>query len=157
VLLLTGVALLPLARLHAEEPKSKAEPNKGVTKMDFGKTADGTPVERFTLTNGKVTAKVITLGGIVTELIVPDRDGKPGDVVLGFDTLDGYLAPHPYFGAIVGRVANRVAGGKFTLDGKEYHLAVNNGPNSLHGGKKGFDKVVWMPRTPRDRPARRSP
>ena len=95
------------------------------------------------LTNGRITAKVMTYGAILTELHVPDRDGKPGDVVLGFDTLEGYLAGHPYFGATVGRVANRIARGKFTLDGKDYTLAVNNGPNTLHGGLKGFDKVVW--------------
>ena len=88
-------------------------------------------------------AKIITYGGIITELDAPDRDGKMGDVVLGFDNLKGYLAGHPYFGALVGRVANRVAKGQFTLDGKEYKLAINNGPNSLHGGEKGFDKVVW--------------
>ena len=111
--------------------------------MDFGKTADGTPVERYTLTNGKITAKVMTYGGILTDLIVPDRDGKPSDVVLGFDTLEGYTKGHPFFGATVGRYANRIAGGKFTLDGKDYKLAVNNGPNSLHGGTKGFDKSVW--------------
>jgi aldose 1-epimerase len=116
----------------------------GVQKADFGKTADGTPVELYTLTNAHgLKAKIITYGGIVTELDVPDRDGKLGDVVLGFDDLKGYLAGHPYFGAIIGRVANRVAKGKFTLDGKEYKLATNNGPNSLHGGEKGFDKVVW--------------
>lgn len=111
--------------------------------MDFGKTADGTPVERYVLTNGKVTAKVMTYGGIITDLIVPDRNGKPGDVVLGFDTLDGYLKGHPFFGATVGRYANRIAKGKFSLDGKEYTLAVNNGPNTLHGGNKGWDKYVW--------------
>ncbi len=111
--------------------------------MDFGKTPDGTAVERYTLTNGRVTAKVLTYGGIVSELHVPDRDGKPGDVVLGFDTLDGYLKGHPYFGATVGRFANRIAGGKFSLEGKDYTLAVNNGPNTLHGGLKGFDKAVW--------------
>jgi aldose 1-epimerase len=114
-----------------------------VERMDFGKTPDGTPVELYTLTNGKVTAKVMTYGAILTELIVLDRNGKPGDVVLGFDTLEGYLAGHPYFGATVGRVANRVGGAKFSLDGKDYTLAANNGPNSLHGGTKGFDKVVW--------------
>ncbi len=114
-----------------------------VTRMDFGKTADGTPVELYTLANGKITAKVMTYGAILVELDAPDRDGKPGDVVLGFESLDGYLAGHPFFGATVGRVANRVAGGKFSLDGKDYTLAVNNGPNSLHGGVKGFDKVVW--------------
>ena len=111
---------------------------------NFGKTEDGTPVELYTLTNAHgMKAKIMTYGGILTELDVPDRDGKMGDVVLGFDNLKGYLAGHPYFGAIVGRVANRIAKGKFTLDGKEYKLAVNNGPNSLHGGLKGFDKVVW--------------
>ena len=111
--------------------------------MDFGKTPDGTAVEIYTLTNGKVTAKVMTYGAILVDLVVPDRDGKPGDVVLGFDTLEGYLTANPYFGATVGRVANRVGGAKFSLDGKDYTLAANNGPNSLHGGIKGFDKVVW--------------
>jgi aldose 1-epimerase len=114
-----------------------------VSRMEFGKTPDGTPVELYTLTNGKITAKVITYGATLTELDVPDRDGKPGDVVLGFDSLEGYLTRHPYFGSTVGRVANRVAGGKFSLDGNDYSLAVNNGPNSLHGGLKGFDRVVW--------------
>jgi aldose 1-epimerase len=114
-----------------------------VEKRDFGRTPQGTPVELYVLTNGKMTVKIMTYGGIITELDVPDRDGKPGDVVLGFDTLDGYLAGHPYFGAVIGRVANRIAKGRFTLDGREYSLAVNNGPNSLHGGLKGFDKVVW--------------
>ncbi len=114
-----------------------------VQKMDFGKTAEGTPVELYVLTNGKITAKVMTYGAILTELIVPDREGKPGDVVLGFDSLAPYLAGHPFFGATTGRVANRIAKGKFTLDGKEYTLAVNNGPNSLHGGLKAFDKKVW--------------
>ena len=112
-------------------------------RMDFGKTPDGTPVDLYVLTNGKVTAKVMTYGAILTELIVPDRHGKPADVVLGFSNLEGYLAGHPYFGATTGRVANRIAKGQFTLDGKEYKLAVNNGPNSLHGGLKAFDKVVW--------------
>ena len=116
---------------------------KGVTTMDFGKTPDGKPVELYVLTNGQVTAKVMTYGAILTELDVPDRDGKPGDVVLGFDNLKGYLAGHPYFGATVGRFANRIAGGKFTLDGKTYTLAKNNGGNTLHGGLKGFDKQVW--------------
>jgi aldose 1-epimerase len=114
-----------------------------VEKMIFGKTSDGTPVDLFVLNNSKITAKVMTLGGIVTELDVPDRDGKLADVVLGFDNLESYLAGHPHFGAITGRFANRIAKGRFTLDGKEYKLAVNNGPNSLHGGRKAFDKVVW--------------
>ena len=115
-----------------------------IAKESFGKTEDGQEVDRYVLTNANgVKAKIITYGGIITELWVPDKSGKLGDVVLGHDRLQGYLAGHPYFGAIVGRVANRIAKGKFTLDGKEYTLAVNNGPNALHGGKKGFDKVVW--------------
>jgi aldose 1-epimerase len=136
---LAAAALVGFSRLAQADPQT----TQGIQSMDFGKTADGTPVKLFVLTNGKLTAKLTNYGAILTELLVPDRDGKPGNVVLGFDNLDGYLAPHPFFGATVGRVANRVAGGKFTLDGKEYHLAVNNGPNSLHGGLKGFDKVVW--------------
>src|SRR5262249_50907943 len=87
--------------------------------------------------------KVIAYGATLTELHVADRDGKFDDVVLGFEDLKGYLDGHPFFGSTVGRVANRVAKGKFTLDGKEYTLAINNKPNSLHGGNKGFDKVVW--------------
>ncbi len=118
--------------------------------MDFGKTADGTPVDLYVLTNGRVTAKVITYGGIITELHVPDRHGKPADVVLGFDTLEPYLARNPHFGAITGRVANRIAKGKFTLDGQEYTLAVNNGPNTLHGGAKGSTRSSGRPRTSRD-------
>jgi aldose 1-epimerase len=111
--------------------------------MDFGKTPDGTPVDLYVLTNGKITAKVMTYGATLTELIVPDRNGRLADVVLGFDNLAGYLAGHPYFGATTGRVANRIAKGQFTLDGKEYKLALNNPPNALHGGIKAFDKVVW--------------
>ncbi len=122
-----------------QEPKSR----RSVERMDFGKTPDGTPVELYVLSNGRITAKVTTYGGIVTELHVPDRQGKTADVVLGFDTLDAYLARNPHFGAITGRVANRIAGAEFTLDGKEYKLAANNGRNTLHGGLKGFDKVVW--------------
>jgi aldose 1-epimerase len=111
--------------------------------MDFGKTPDGTPVELYALKNGKITVKVMTYGAIVTEIDAPDRVGKEGDVVLGFDSLQGYLGTHPYFGATVGRVANRIARAKFSLGGHEYTLAANDGPHSLHGGKKGFDKVVW--------------
>ena len=120
-----------------------AKEHGSIRKMDFGKTPDGTPVDVFVLSNGRVTAKVMTYGAILTELDVPDRDGQVTDVVLGFDTLAGYLAGHPYFGATVGRFANRIGKGAFSLDGKDYKLAVNNGPNSLHGGLKGFDKVVW--------------
>jgi aldose 1-epimerase len=123
----------------AQDPKSR----RSVERMDFGKTPDGTPVELYVLSNGRITAKVMTYGGIITELHVPDRQGKTADVVLGFDTLDPYLAKNPHFGAITGRVANRIARAEFTLDGHEYKLAANNGPNTLHGGLKGFDKKVW--------------
>jgi len=110
----------------------------------FGKTPDGQVVQMVTLANRSgVEAKIITYGGIIVSLKVPDRNGKLDDVVLGFDNLEDYITKSPYFGAITGRYANRIAGGKFTLDGTEYTLARNNGPNHLHGGIKGFDKVVW--------------
>ncbi len=110
----------------------------------FGKLQDGTEVDLFTLKNANGTlAKVITYGTILTELHVSDARGKLGDVVLGFDNLDQYLAGHPYFGCTVGRVANRIAAGRFTLDGQEYRLALNDGPNHLHGGLRGFDKAIW--------------
>ena len=118
-----------------------------VNKRTFGTTADGKAIDIYTLTNAHgVEARVITYGGILVSLRVPDKNGRLDDVVLGFDTLDGYLAPGPYFGAIIGRYGNRIANAKFSLDGKEYTLAKNNGPNSLHGGIKGFDKVVWQVR-----------
>src|SRR5262249_47191212 len=120
----------------AAEPHAKggARVQASIQKREFGKTADGTGVDLYVLTNAQgVLVKVTTYGAIVTELHVPDRAGRHGNVVLGFDNLQGYLAGHPYFGAICGRVANRIAGAKFTLDGKQYTLAANNGPNSLHG------------------------
>jgi aldose 1-epimerase len=112
----------------------------------FGKTADGTAVESYTLKNKNgVTVKLITLGAAITEINVPDKNGKFANVVLGFDDVAGYQSDrNQYFGCTVGRVANRIARGKFTLDGKEYKLAINNEPNHLHGGvKKSLDKVVW--------------
>lgn len=114
-----------------------------ITKMDFGMTPGGEPVALYVLTKEKMAAKIMTYGATVTELHIPDREGKPADVVLGFDNLQGYLAGHPYFGATIGRVANRIAKGKFTLNGQDYTLATNDDLNSLHGGRKGFDKVVW--------------
>jgi aldose 1-epimerase len=118
--------------------------NPSAQKSSFGKLADGTPVDLYTLANAHgLVAKVTNFGAIITELHVPDRAGKLGDIVLGFDNLDQYLKGHPCFGCTVGRVANRIAKGRFTLDGKTYVLAINNGPNHLHGGLKGFDKVVW--------------
>ena len=109
----------------------------------FGHMPDGTEVEEVTLRGGAVTCKILTYGGAVRSLIVPDRDGDPVDVVLGFDTLEDYMAQDKYMGALVGRYANRIGGAKFTLNGVEYKLAANDGPNSLHGGKVGFDKQVW--------------
>lgn len=122
-----------------------AAPKGQVKKMNFGKSKDGKPVHLYELSFGKPAprAKIMTYGAIVTELIVADKNTKVDNVVLGFDNLAGYLKGHPYFGAICGRYANRIAKGKFTLDGKEYTLATNNGNNHLHGGKRGFDKVVW--------------
>lgn len=116
-----------------------------VRKELFGNARDGQPVDIYTLanTNG-MQAKITTYGAILVSLEVPDRQGQPGEVTLGFDTLDGYLNDHPYFGAIVGRYANRIAKGKFSIDREEYTLATNNGPNHLHGGLTGFDKVVWI-------------
>lgn len=110
----------------------------------FGTLSDGTPVHRWTLERAGVRVRVLTYGGIVQSAEVPDRDGRAVDVVLGFPDVAGYLAhPEPYFGALVGRYANRIAGGAFPLDGRTYELARNNAPNSLHGGTHGFDKRVW--------------
>jgi aldose 1-epimerase len=125
---------------------AEAQMNKkaGVERGAFGKLDDGTAIEVFTLRNSKgAAAKIITYGGTLTELWVPDRAGKAGDVVLGFDDLKGYLGDHPHFGGVIGRYANRIAKGKFSIDGQEYTLATNNGPNTLHGGTVGFDHRVW--------------
>ena len=110
----------------------------------FGTLSDGTPVHRWPLERAGVRVRVLSYGGIVQSAEVPDRDGNTADVVLGFADLDGYVAhPEPYFGALVGRYANRIAGGRFPLDGRTYALAPNEGPNTLHGGARGFDKRVW--------------
>ena len=111
----------------------------------FGQTADGQSVDLFTLRNANgVEVRLTNYGGIVTSWLVPDRKGSLGDVVLGYDTLDGYLKASPYFGCLVGRCCNRIAKGRYTLNGVTRQLAVNNGQNALHGGLKGFDKVVWQ-------------
>lgn len=116
----------------------------GVTVEPFGTTEDGEEVELYTLTNANgMVVTVMTYGGIVQEVLVPDRDGNLANVTLGFETLDGYLAGNPYFGTLTGRYANRIARGTFTLEGVTYRLALNNGENTLHGGLVGFDKVVW--------------
>jgi aldose 1-epimerase len=125
-------------------PKGIEPMKAGLSKEPFGRLPDGQEVVLYTLRNRHgLTAKVMTYGAILVNMVVPDRSGRMGDVTLGFDSLDGYLKGHPYFGATVGRYANRIAKGKFTLNGTAYTLATNNGPNSLHGGLKGFDKVVW--------------
>ncbi|MEU4272191.1 aldose epimerase family protein [Streptomyces sp. NPDC026092] len=114
-----------------------------ITGEPFG-SVDGTDVTRWTLQRDSVRVRVLTYGGIVQSVVVPDRDGVPDEVVLGHPDLTGYLKhPEPYYGALVGRYANRIAGGSFTLDGTTYRLARNGGPNSLHGGERGFDKRVW--------------
>lgn len=116
-----------------------------VRRAPFGTLPDGGPVEAFTLVNAHgLELRAITYGGIIVSLQTPDRAGRMADIVLGFDSLAGYLTNAPYFGAIIGRYANRIAGGRFTLDGTTYRLATNNGPNHLHGGVRGFDKVVWQ-------------
>lgn len=125
-------------------PAAAPQPHPGVTRAPFGQAADGKAVEVFTLTNANgLELRAITYGGIITSLKVPDRNGALGDIVLGFDSLDGYLKDHPFFGAIIGRYGNRIAKGRFLFDGQEYKLATNNGPNHLHGGPRGFDKQVW--------------
>lgn len=138
---IVAAALACCALVNAKEAKAK------VMEQGFGKTTDGTPVRLYTLTNKKgMEAKIATYGGIVVSLKVPDRHGKLADVVLGYDTLDGYLKNNPYFGAIIGRYGNRIGGAKFVLNAMEYKLAANDGKNSLHGGLKGFDKMVWRGR-----------
>ena len=115
-----------------------------VSRAPFGKMPDGETVEGITLTNGSgMQARIITYGAALQSLLVPDRHEELADVTLGYPTMEGYLAQGEFFGATVGRVANRIAGGKFTLDGKSYQTPLNDGPNALHGGTKGFDKVNW--------------
>lgn len=131
-----------------EKPAAPGGTGSAVAAKPFGQTADGKAVTLFTLKNaGGMTLEIMNYGCIVTRLTAPDRDGKMADVVLGYNTLAEYIKDSPYFGAIVGRYGNRIAHGKFTLDGKEYTLFCNNSPGdipcALHGGKAGFDKVVW--------------
>jgi aldose 1-epimerase len=126
---------------------SMSESYGTITKAPFG-NADGKAVDIYTLRNAKgAEARICNYGGIVVSLKVPDKNGNFGDVVLGYDNLEGYIKNNPFFGCFVGRYANRIAKGKFTLNGKEYTLPVNNGPNALHGGLKGFDKKVWDARS----------
>ena len=125
------------------ETSMKAQPS--ITKSDFGTLPDSTVIEKYTLKNANgVEMNVITYGGRITSLKVPNKDGKMEDIVLGFDNIKDYLRKDdPFFGALIGRYGNRIAKGKFSLNGTEYTLATNDGPNHLHGGNKGFDRVVW--------------
>ena len=124
----------------------------GVVETAFGTMPDGTAVRVFTLTNDAgMEVRAISYGAILVSIKVPDRNGQFGDVVVGHDSLEGYLTRSRFFGALVGRYGNRIAGGQFTLDGRTYTLAKNNGPNHLHGGVRGFDKVVWQGRVNKDK------
>jgi len=136
LILALGIALVCLPHARAA--------SAGIKMTTFGKMPDGTTVNLYTLTNRSgMQVSIINYGGRIVSIMVPDRTGKMGDVVLGFDNLDGYLAPNPYFGALIGRYGNRIGNARFTLDGKEYKLAANDGPNSLHGGLTGFDRRFW--------------
>ncbi len=142
--IILGTAALLVSLSSCVSFLNKSKGNMGITSEPWGNTGDGKHVELFTLENKNgLQAKIASYGGIIVSLKVPDKNGALGDVVLGFDKLADYETRSPYFGAITGRYANRIAKGKFTLDGKEYQLALNNGPNSLHGGLAGFDKKVW--------------
>lgn len=139
---LGGLATALAAALAVILPTTAAAAD--FTRAPFGRTTDGQAVEAITLTNRRgVAARIITFGAAVQSLTAPDRAGRAADVVLGYPTMEGYNTKSEYFGSTVGRVANRIARGQFTLDGRTYQVPVNNGVNSLHGGTKGFDKVVW--------------
>src|SRR3954468_2592429 len=145
-LFLLGAAVVAQVVAGADGGQSPTPPHgkRGVSHSAFGHTGDGKAVELYVLTNRSgLEVRAMTYGAIITSIRVPDRNGQIGDIVLGFDTLAGYLKDSPYFGALVGRYGNRIAKGQFTLDGRTYKLATNNGPNHLHGGIKGFDKQVW--------------
>jgi aldose 1-epimerase len=145
-LILAVILALPGAATIASQATPEGTPTGGgtITKESFGTTEEGEAVDLYTLTNANgVEVRITNYGGIITSILVPDRDGTMANVTLGFNTLDEYLAGHPFFGCITGRYANRIARGMFTLDGETYHLALNNYPNSLHGGARGFDKYVW--------------
>ena len=142
------LALTVFLMFGCKESPRYGEKKMSIEKEAFGKTTDGKNVDLYTLTNANgLKAKITNYGGIVTSLQVPDRNGNLADIVLGYDTLDKYIKASPYFGAIVGRYGNRIAKGKFTLNNFEYTLATNDGENHLHGGIKGFDKVIWNAET----------
>ncbi|MEO6283637.1 MAG: aldose epimerase family protein [Dyadobacter sp.] len=136
---LIGFGLFSCSKTNKEEKMIST-----ISKEAFGELPDGQKADLYTLTNANgMTVNITNYGGIITKLTAPDKKGEWADVVLGFDSLAPYVKGHPFFGALVGRYGNRIAKGKFKLDGKDYTLAINNGPNALHGGIKGFDKVIW--------------
>ena len=138
------VALVCLGVVACGELKEEKTPFDPVIKESFGRMPDGQQIDRYILQNQNgLVAEVITYGALLTELHVPDREGNLADIVLGYDDLEGYLADTAFFGGTIGRVAHQTKNARFTLDGKEYILAANFGPNHLHGGLKGFDKRVW--------------
>jgi aldose 1-epimerase len=147
VALLVGLIAVPT---FAKRPGAKHHGHGGVTvtKKSTGESVDGKPIDQYTLSNGKMTVKLLTYGAIIQELWAPDRKGRKANVTLGFKDVagyrsDAYIKSNPYFGAIIGRYGNRIAKGRFTLDGKQYSLDINNSPNSLHGGFEGFNRKVW--------------
>ncbi|MBA1431187.1 MULTISPECIES: aldose epimerase family protein [Pseudomonas fluorescens group] len=145
--LLSGLALSMLIASGGVQAAGLSSEHK-----PFGKTNDGTPVEQYVLRNSHgMQATVITYGGVLQSLKVPDKHGKVDDVVLGFDDVQGYQAGTAFFGATIGRFGNRLAGGAFELDGKRYQVPLNDGPNSLHGGAQGFDKQVWKAESVKDK------
>jgi aldose 1-epimerase len=140
----TGLAISSSIGLLTGCASLSKSSNGTISKASFGTMPDGTPVSIYTLRNARgMEARILTYGGIIQSLKVPDKNGHFGDVVLGYNDLDDYRTNSPYFGALIGRYGNRIAKGTFTLDGTTYHLPINDGPNSLHGGTNGFDKVVW--------------
>jgi aldose 1-epimerase len=147
VVLVSVTAIMFCSCTSVTQGQSAATDSTGKATIEvkpFGEV-DGQPVQLYTLTNAKgMKVQITNYGAIVTSLTAPDKNGKMGDIVMGYDNLQDYVKNSPYFGAIVGRYGNRIGKGKFTIDGKEYSVTVNDGVNSLHGGKKGFDKVVWQ-------------
>lgn len=137
-------ALIGFGLISCNKTTKEQTMTSTISKEIFGKLPDGQMADLYTLTNAKgMTVNITNYGGIITKLTAEDKKGEWEDVVLGFDSLSAYISGHPFFGALVGRYGNRIAKGKFTLNGTEYKLAINNGPNALHGGTKGFDKVLW--------------
>lgn len=148
ILFLSALSLLMFTVLnisvHARQNGAQGANSMKIEKSEFGKTADGQTVDKYKLDNGKgITAEVLTLGGVIYTLNVPDKNGEATNISANLETVEEYQKHRPFFGALIGRYGNRIAGGKFTLEGKEYTLPTNNGPNSLHGGNKGFDTKIW--------------